>query len=225
MRRFRAPSVEGEGLIRLDAVVSHHLLRVTGIAPGEQVELFDGLGARRPAVMVGAEAGVACLRWAGAVEAEAERPEVYLLLGLSKPAAFDLSVRFATELGADHIWPVLAARSVARGDREDRWERVAEAALAQCGRSRGPRLAAPRAMQGAFAALPEGVRAFIACPEAPLIQAPETGPVALLIGPEGGWTESERALAEALGAAPVGLGPTVLRAETAVAAGLARLLR
>jgi 16S rRNA (uracil1498-N3)-methyltransferase len=72
------------------------------------------------------------------------------------------------------------------------------------------------------AALPTGARRLLAAPGgAPL--GPVEGEVALFIGPEGGWEPAELAEAEALGVEAVGLGPRVLRADTAVAAGLARL--
>ena len=223
MRRFlceRLPAPEEPR--RLSAAASHHLLRVAGIAPGEPVELFDGRGAACRAVLLSVSEGQAEMGFLEAVS-RPERPTRWLLMGLTKGPAFDVVVRMATELGVDHVWPVLLKRSVARGDRRARWARIAASAAAQSGRDTLPDIAVPVSLEDAMAALPDGIARVVGVPGA-LTAAPAAGPAALLLGPEGGLTGAEVALALAAGFTPVGLGPLVLRAETAAAAGLARLM-
>jgi 16S rRNA (uracil1498-N3)-methyltransferase len=222
LRRFASPPLPaGGGRVRLEAGPSHHLLRVTGIAPGEAVELFDALGQAARAVLVGAQAGLAVLDVEPPVQPEAG-PARWLLLGLLKGGAQDTAIRMATELGVGHVVPVLAERSVARGDRRDRWARVAAAAVAQCGRAAAPQLHAPMPLAAALTQLPADVRPVIALPGTALAPVP-AGALAALVGPEGGWTDAEVAVAVDAGAVPLGLGGFVLRADTAVAAALARL--
>lgn len=223
MRRFLCATLPAPSAPRrLSAAVSHHLLRVAGIAPGEPVELFNGRGGACRAELLSVSGGIAEMGFLSDVPAP-ERPERWLLVGMTKGPALDLIVRLATELGADHICPVLLRRSVARGDRRDRWERIAKSAAAQCGRQRLPRLVAPAGLEAALAALPAGIEGRVAVPGAPTLAAVD-GPAALLLGPEGGLTDEEVEQAVAAGFVPAGLGPLVLRADTAAAAGLARLL-
>ena len=154
MRRFRSPALPGPDLeLLLDEAASHHLLRVSGIAPGERVEVFDGAGAAATAELVGAQGGRAVLVQRGPVRREAPR-EIILLIGLSKHAAFDTLLRMATELGVWRIQPFEAARSVVRGERVARWERIVEAAAAQCGRADLPEVRAACSLAEALRALP-----------------------------------------------------------------------
>jgi 16S rRNA (uracil1498-N3)-methyltransferase len=224
MRRFRAPALPGPGgELLLEAEASHHLLRVTGIGPGEVVELYDGKGGEAEAALLRVEAGRARLqqttpnRWQ-------ELAPLWLLPALLRGPAFDLVLRMGTELGATVIWPVLAERSVARGERLERWERVVEAAATQCGRASLPELrpAAPLSEQAAAAGPPMARRIFQpgAAP-----QPAEAGALALWLGPEGGWSRAELAQAEGLGLSPAGLGPLTLRADTAAIVAMARSRR
>ncbi len=223
MRRFPAPGLPAEGgRITLDEAASHHLLRVTGVARGERVLLFDGQGLEAEAELVGVERGIAVL------ELEAPRPgvrgeEVWLLPALVKHEAMDTLIRMSVELGVTRILPVLAERSVARGERAERWRRVVASAAAQCGRADVPEVLEPLPLVAALERVPADLDRRIYTPGAPL-RSPPLGPCALLLGPEGGWSAREVADATTRGFQPEGLGPRVLRADTAAAAVLARRL-
>jgi 16S rRNA (uracil1498-N3)-methyltransferase len=210
-------------VVQLQGEAAHHLLRVVGVAPGEAVELYAPDGQAVVARLAGVEHGAAVLHTEGAPHTVgAGMPERWLLIARLKGPAFDTALRMATELGVSHILPVQAARSVAKGDKRPRWERVVGSAVQQCGRTQAPHIDPPRDLEGALAAVPAGTPCFVCVPGATL--GPSVpGPAAVLIGPEGGWTEAEVALARAEGAQPLGLGRWVLRADTAVAAALARL--
>lgn len=223
MRRFRAPALpEAGGELTLEEASSHHLLRVVGIGKGEVVELFDGEG-RRALATLERTAGGRAVMVAEAASLPAPRLERWLLVALVKHEAFDLILRMATELGATSIVPWLAARSVARGDRQDRWLRILEAATAQCGRADLPELRAPAPLSAALAGLPEGLARRVYTPGGARLPAP-AGSAALLLGPEGGLTDLELASALDAGFEAESLGESVLRADTAAAVALGRLL-
>ena len=222
VRRFLSPQLPTvDAVIALEAGVSHHILRVTGIAPGESIELFDGQGGVCEAVLEGVDAGCARVRWAGA-GTTLSLPPRWLLMGLLKRQSFDSVVRMATELGAGAIWPVQLSRCVPKGGRLDRWERIAAAAAGQCGRTSLPDLQPARSLADCLAALPEGVSGRVFVPGAQR-QPRLAGPAAALLGCEGGLTPAEIALAAEAGFLPAGLGPLTLRADTAAVAALSGL--
>ena len=220
MRRFWVSHLAAVGQEqRLGHQESHHLLRVTGVAPGEEVELFDGLGGRAAGVLERVEEGIAVLSVCEQLGADPTLP-VWLLLAQLKRPAFDLALRMGTELGVAEILPVSARRSVVKGERRDRWERVLKAAATQCGRASLPGIQEPMSLQAALESLPGSIPRFLALPGADPVPRPK-GPVAVLVGPEGGWTPEEQELALAAGARPLGLGRFTLRADTAAVAALA----
>ena len=222
VRRFLSPQLPAiDDVIALEAAVSHHILRVTGIAPGESIELFDGQGRVCQAVLEGVEAGRARVRWTGA-GAALSLPPRWLLIGLLKRQAFDGVVRMATELGVSAIWPVQLSRCVPKGGRLDRWERIAASAAGQCGRTSLPDIQPARRLTDCLAALPAGVSGRVFVPGAQR-QPRLDGPAAALLGCEGGLTPAEIALAAEAGFVPAGLGPLTLRADTAAVSALSVL--
>lgn len=220
MRRFAAPSLPDDGEVRLSDTVSHHLLRVTRIRMGEAVELFDGKGHAARATLLREEDGTAVLALDEAPRLARPAHEVHLFIGIPKGPAMDLAVRMATEAGATQIHPLNLARSIAKGDRASRWERIAGSAAQQCGRGDVPQLHPLAKLEAAASRLGDGVRKLVAHPGGGALTR-STGDVALLIGPEGGLTDDELRRAETLGFETVGLGDWVLRAETACAIGIA----
>ncbi len=190
----------------------HHLGRALRLRPGDTLTVSDGFGRWRP-VRFGDD-----LEPTGAVNLDkAARPEITVALTPVKGARPEWAVQKLTELGIDRIWLLVAARSVVRweGDRAAghvaRLEKVARQAAMQSRRTRLPELRTGVLVADALEA--GGAAAAVAAPGgiAPSLERPM-----LLIGPEGGWSASELVAAPAT----VGLGPTVLRAETAaVAAG------
>jgi len=152
-------------------------------------------------------------------------PPAPLVLALAAlhTAAFDWAVEKATELGATAIVPVLAGR-VQGGRHEartDRWERIAAAAVAQCGRTRPPRVARPLRL-AAFLAEAAGARLVAEADAAPPRRLePGADGITVLIGPEGGFTAEESAAIRGAGFVGLSLGPRTLRAETAAVAALA----
>ena len=157
---------------------------------------------------------------------------ITLYLALIKFDRFEWAVEKATELGVTRIVPVEANRSE-RGlfagaqKRAERWKRIARESSEQSRRMRAPEVSTPLRLPEA---LENSATHRVWLDEqpgaAPLVQAfslHQGDSVALLIGPEGGWIEAERLQFAAAGWAAASLGPSILRAETAVCAALAVL--
>ncbi len=210
------------GAVRVPPPAARHA-RVARVAAGDAVEVVNLAGA----------VGIGRLsRWeAGSCGVEIERVEngrgeppapLVLGLGILHTQAFDWAVEKATELGATAVVPLLCGRVQGgrHGARVARWQRIADAAVAQCGRSRSPGVAEPLAL-AAFIASTRGVR-LVAEPGAPLPEARSPGPEGLtvLVGPEGGFADDEAAAIHAAGFVALPLGRRTLRAETAVLAAL-----
>lgn len=220
MRRLWVEALAAPGeRVPLGPTSSHHALRVLRLPRGAEVVVFDGTGRQARASLVDVTDGAALVEVIGPATTAAPAHPLHLVLGLLKGPAMDLAVRMATEAGATDIHVVQAARSVARGDRADRWARIAASAAQQCGRADIPRVHPVVALADALGALP-ALDLRVAVPGAPRLE-PATGPAAICVGPEGGFTDAELACLLERGARPAGLGSWVLRADTAVAVAVA----
>jgi len=216
--------------VRVEGRALHHL-RVARVASGETVEVFDGRGRAWAARLESVDDGGAVLLLGEERPAATGRP-VLLIQGLPKGDKLDLVLQKATELGVSAVWPVLTERSVARprpeslGTRHARWQRIVEEAARQSGRAGVPEVTELRSLELAVGSLDAGMRLLVLDEEervARLATEAGDGPVALVIGPEGGLAREEVRLLRDLGGMPVSLGPLVLRTETAGLAALAVL--
>jgi 16S rRNA (uracil1498-N3)-methyltransferase len=211
------------GEVLVPPAVAKHA-RVTRVAPGEPIELLDLDGAVAVGRLLRWEGG-ACRVAVDRVERERGEPAAPVVLGVGilHTAAFDWLVEKATELGATTVVPLLTARVQGRRHdaRIERWRRIAEAAVAQCGRSRPPTIADPHPLE-AFLAGAAGL-CLLAEEGAPVPEpaAASAAGVTLLVGPEGGLLDGEIVAAHRAGFVGLPLGPRTLRAETAALAILA----
>ena len=216
--------------VELDADESHHALRVLRLAPGDAVELFDGAGQTAPAVIVGQSGGrVTCQRQSVTV---APRPQPHLTVAVALPKgsrAEDLANQLA-QLGVDVLVPLNCEFGVVKikPNKLERLERASLAAAKQCGRPHLMQIADPlnlaQAAEQAAAADHARLLEPDATPWTPAALAADLAnarSVWLLIGPEGGFSDTERATARDHGAAGWRLNPHVLRIETAAAAAAA----
>ena len=228
MRRFTIAPDRVDGVrVTFDPDETRHLARVLRLRPGDVVVAGDGHG-RDYTIRVetlGARATGTVLATASTVT---ESPlAITLVQGIPKGDKLEAIIRAATELGVRAVQPVIAARTVVRLDpsrwreRTRRWQRVAREAAKQCGRAVVPEVGVPSALRAWLdAAPPGGLRLFLWEGRAPALdealagrETPES--VAVLVGPEGGWEPEEVEDARRLGWSPVGLGPRILRTETA----------
>ena len=224
------PLHPGERL-RLDGDAAQRLVQVLRARRGDRLAVFNGDGQDFAAEVL--QAGRRQLELALGPPGEVEPPPVLvveLLLGISKGERMDYALQKAVELGVSRVQPITTARSVVRLDDERRerkqahWQGVVVSACEQSGRRRLPVLEAPQALHDALPAA-RGLRLLLdpnAAQGLPALPAPE-GPVTLLIGPEGGLSETEREFARREGFTGVRLGPRILRTETAPLAAIAAL--
>ena len=225
-----APGLVGE-TIALPEAAAHHATRVLRLAVGDALTLFDGGEGEYAATLARADKRGASVRVLRFDRVDRESPlAVTLAQGIAASDAMDQAVRKATELGAAAIQPLVTARSapLPSGERGDRrlvhWRQVAVAACEQCGRNRVPAVLPPQPLGEWLAAWGGGGILFSPEADRPLAQlAQPPAPLALLIGPEGGFDAREVAAARAKGFHAVRLGPRVLRTETAAVAGLSVL--
>jgi 16S rRNA (uracil1498-N3)-methyltransferase len=232
--RVFAPGADRAGAaVVLDGDEAAHLTRVRRLGVGAAVRVFDGAGHEWHGTIRDAVKGRVTVGLDRAAEAAPEPRIAYTVaLAVLKGDATDEAVRDAVMLGAAAIRPFVAARSevslavLERARRVARWTRVAVASAKQCGRAVVPPIHGPVSFEAVVADSPGTCRLLLVEPAAlPAAQAiadvgaPEAATLA--IGPEGGWTPDEVALAVAAGWVPVSLGGRVLRATSAPIVALA----
>ncbi len=233
MERVYAPGGEVGGSIALDREEAHHLVRVRRVAVGETVIAFDGQGTSwlcRLADIGKHAAWLEVIERAEPDPVAASMPEVWLGTAVPKGDRFDWIVEKATELGVARIVPLACQRSVVepRATKLDRLRRTIVEACKQCGRDLLAEITEPVSIQNFLAEGTEsGIRLFADRGPANLAKIAAVNPrpecVRVCVGPEGGWTDSERDLAHENGWQTVGLGPHVLRIETAAIAAAAAI--
>jgi 16S rRNA (uracil1498-N3)-methyltransferase len=231
-RLFVEPQKLAEKIVVLADEDHRYLTRVLRLAVDDKVTLFDGntVEATARITRVGPRALELEIEERHAVAA-IDRPHVTVIQGLAKGDKLDLVVQKATELGAARIIPVTTSRAIARLDantirtmsRRARWQKIAREASRQSGRLDVPEVEGVTALTTALAASPkealklmlwEGARQTTLRSVLPADGEPPRQ-IVIAVGPEGGFTVEEVEAARHAGFTPVGLGPRILRTETA----------
>lgn len=211
-------------LLTLDGPAANYLANVLRLQPGAEVKLFDDRTGEWLAVIKEAtrkRVSLEVRRW---LRDREPVPDLWLLFAPIKRGRIDWLVEKATELGAARLVPVLTQRTIVDRLNLDRLRAHAIEAAEQCDRTALPELAEPVRLEALLRDWPADRALLFADEEggAPLAGAAGPRPAAILIGPEGGFTSTEREAIRALGSASgVSLGPRILRAETAAVAALA----
>lgn len=216
---------------------AHHMARVMRLRAGDSVILQDGRGGAREAILAWVGASEVGLTLGRAVFERRERfVPITLALAYAKSDRLDLAVRQAVELGAARLDFFRAARSqyaldASRGRRRlDRWKRIAEEALCQCGWNWLPELQLHDRLETWLETLGNAAESLklVAMEKRAARDLLETwnrfrsiSSLVLAVGPEGGWSDEEAGLFRAAGFHEVGLGPRILRVETAATVFLA----
>jgi 16S rRNA (uracil1498-N3)-methyltransferase len=223
-----ADRVAGEQ-VTLQAEDHHYVAKVLRLQAGDRLVIFDGVGTEIEGRVerVGAKASLVALLARRTVVVRGA--VITLLQSIPRGDRMDLVVQKATELGVARIVPVIAGRSVARpdgaGTRVRRWQTIAAEAARQSGRADVPVVEAPQTLDLALAGAPPGTRLVLwegehARPLRLVLTGAEAE-VTLLVGPEGGFPADEIERCRAAGFAAVGLGPRILRVETAALVAVA----
>lgn len=224
-RFFVAPGSLDHELVPLAEEVLHHLGRVLRLRPGQEILLLDGSGqcCRCRLETLGTRTGTARVLER---RQEAETAfSVRLLQALPKGDKFDLVLQKGTELGVTSFVPLLSARSIpglpaAREEKRlVRWRRIIREAARQSRRFRLPTLLPLQGLEEALAGCREELRLMLwETGQRPLREVLTGSPpasAAILVGPEGGFPAAEAEAAVRAGFQPVGIGPRILRTETA----------
>ena len=208
----------------LDGAAANYLAAVLRLQPGAQVKLFDD----RTGEYV-AEIQEAGKRKVVLVVGEQSRPrepvpDLWLLFAPIKRGRIDWLVEKATELGIARLQPVLTRRTIVDRLNLERLRAHVIEAAEQCERTALPKLSEPIKLDALLKDWPPDRFLYFADETGgePLAASAADGPAAILIGPEGGFTEEERDRIRALPEArAIGLGPRILRADTAAIAAIA----
>ena len=228
LNRFYCERLEESGA-KLVGGEAHHLASVRRLKVGSEVELFDGAGTLATAVIEKATGKSVLLK---VVDLERikrpDKPEVVIAVSCPKGERFDWLISKCTELGVDRITPVIFERTVKQPRNPkiaERWRNIAIAAAKQCRRIFLPQIDMPVTLSEALSVLEKqyGSAEILVGglePKSPALITQQFGAsdVIAVIGPEGGITESEKALLKNRRAKFVRLTDTVLRVETAALA-------
>ena len=231
-RRFFVDSIHS-GTAELHGEEARRLTRVLRVEPGQRYEISDNQAAWL-AEIVEARGERVLFRLIEQLESPPPPVNITLYAALIKFDRFEWIIEKATELGVQRIVPVETIR-VEKGlfeaarKRTERWERIARESSQQSRRVQVPEILAAVRLETALSGNAEH-RYFLEEGSAPpLLQVLPPGRrpgacIGLLTGPEGGWPDAERQLAEAAGWQAVSLSPQILRSETAATAAIAILV-
>ncbi len=224
--RLFVPDELGIGRIfALEGSQAHYLGKVMRVREGDVVILCDDITGEWAARVGQVGKHRVDVTVAEQLRSRESVPDLWLCPALLKKDRFDLVLEKATELGTARIQPLVTRRCVADKLNMERARAIATEAAEQCARTALPQLAEPLKLDALLAGWPEDRALFLADENggepAAATFAQHKGPAAILIGPEGGFDDAERAAIRAHPAArAITLGPRILRGETAAIAAL-----
>ncbi len=232
-RIYQSAVLNSGASLRLDEKASHHLGRVLRASVGEKLIIFNGQGGEYDALITHIDKKGVDVEIQGFRDRDLEPPiDIILAQGIARGEKMDFIIQKAVELGVRKIIPLITERCNVRLDNEreekrlQHWQSVIISACEQSGRNRLPEVAAPVDWKQWLPKAKADV-CFVLSPHVddklPALTLKPGMSVMVVIGPEGGLSEPEVAMARQQGFAPLNLGPRVLRTETAALAALAVL--
>ena len=228
-RLYVADALSAGATAELSAERAHYLRNVLRLEAVAAVAVFNGRDGEFTARLERAAKNGAALLVGAQIRAPAPEPDLWLVFAPIKRVRLDFIVEKATELGVSALWPVFTRHTIAERVKSERMEAIAIEAAEQSERLSVPAIREAAPLDQALAAWP-AERRLIFCDESGgggpiadvLAKLDLSGPHAILTGPEGGFARAELdALHKLPFVTPVGLGPRVLRADTAALAALA----
>ncbi len=205
-----------------------HISRSLRMAQGEEITVCDDSGCVYSGILTAFTKDSVTVSLSSPMCGESELPcEVHLYQAFPKGDKWETIIMKAVELGATTITPFLSERCVKRphADKTDalllRWNRIAEEAAKQCGRARLPVVRTPHSFREALAEATDGKTALFcyenetACSIKKALSSCTPRKISLIVGSEGGFSPKESQEAISAGCIAVGLGPRILRCETA----------
>ncbi|MBA17278.1 MAG: 16S rRNA (uracil(1498)-N(3))-methyltransferase [Sphingomonas sp.] len=224
-RLFVTEPISPGQMLRIDAAQAHYLISVMRLKPDDPVRLFDNVSGEWIGIAREVRKRDLTLEVTEHLSEREPVPDLWLCAAPIKKGRIDWLIEKACELGVDRVVPVFTRRAVVDRLNLDRLTAHMIEAAEQCGRTALPTLAEPVKLPALLRDWP-GERALFFADEAGGVNALEAmrahkGPAAILIGPEGGFDDDERAAIKALPQAiGIALGPRILRADTAAAAAI-----
>ena len=229
-RLFVDASLVPGARMELNREQANYLLNVLRLSAGDSVIVFNGRDGEWCAELVDTSRRAASLAFIELIRTQTPSADLDYIFAPLKHARLDYMVQKAVEMGATSLRPVLTRRTQVQRVNLERMRANAIEAAEQCGILTVPRIDEPRPLERMLAEWPQD-RLLVFCDEDAPISDPVAAlrqrsgpglPIAVLIGPEGGFDPAERAMLTALKQAlPVSLGPRILRADTAAVAALA----
>ena len=236
LQYYAAPESINGGFCLLDREQSHHLTAVARCPAGALVRIFDGKGRAYEAEIASSSNGLVSCKILRELVVPAPALKMTLCFAPVSRQAVEQLLDQCTQLGAAGFQPVAMARCVSDlskswENKAERWHSLLVASCKQCGRADIPFLRAPVRFSAALqncgpallASLGENTALFSEALKQLKHKTPALKELSVFVGPEGGFAPEELAQAQAAGLISAGLGPYVLRAETACAAVCAAL--
>lgn len=236
MRRFFLEDIdEGAKEAEITGEEFTHLRRVLRLGPGDDAAIFNGRGLELTARIESVSSRSARLTIIGKNQTLMESPfKLLLLQALLKGDKPEFIIQKTTELGVSAVCFYATARTVSKVDEENaekkllRWKKAAIEAAKQCGRNVLPDIAFAQDLRNAVESIQSDLKLLLweregARPLRELLSGKRPESVAVIVGPEGGFSDADAATAEKAGFVKVSMGPRILRAETAAIATAATM--
>ncbi len=217
--------------VRLDEEAAHYVRTVLRLQKHAVLTVFNGHGGEFVARLIEASRRATDIEIGEWNARDTESPlATHMGLGISRGERMDWAIQKAVELGVSRVTPLITERTVVqlKGERRPQkrahWQKIAQSACEQCGRTMLPAIEELSSLSD-WVKLRQGLKLFLDPNGKQSLKAltPTDGNVCLLSGPEGGLSNTERALAVEAGYTPVRLGLRILRTETAALAALAAI--
>jgi len=228
-RVYQSQNLNSGATISLDRESAHYLGRVLRLKPGDRINLFNSEDGEFTAELIELGKQQALIQIHGPIQNQADsKLSIHLGLGLSRGERMDYAIQKSTELGVYSITPLVTdycevkLSEERQRNRQTHWQRVAVSACEQCGRSMVPTVSLPQTLEQWLDEHPGGIL-LDSRADSRLAEQQIGDSVNVLIGPEGGFSEQELAVARQCGYRVIRLGPRVLRTETAPVTALSVL--